>query len=373
VKIPTAFTLMLLSLPCWSQSDLVFPWVTNNSQFRGRIFVNNLGSDPVTAVLTATRPAGEVPQTQTVQVAIGPYEQFQALAGDLFDELGEGKAYMIRLTSESDGLQGGFINISTGSVSQSSPSQSNVFLAADAAPIILFNLLSIFPDGDQDGTVDGFSAPVVINLGDSDAEVMLHAFQDGMEVGTTTQTIAPNTPFSATTASLFPGLLGDFYVVADGGNQPLLGTAFIFNFPQLEPSMANAVAINGVPNPKGPGGGEPTVSFRQDVLGIFTRPIGSPSCGSGTCHLNARSEGGLNLDIPFAYNNLVNVPSEDFPEIPRVDPGHPENSYLYMKLLPDGQLLDYMGDRMPFREEGPLTDEEIQIIYTWIKEGAPNN
>jgi len=169
VKIPTAFTLMILSLPCWSQSDLVFPWVTNNSQFRGRIFVNNLGSDPVTAVLTATRPAGEVPQTQTVQVAIGPYEQFQALAGDLFDELGEGKAYMLRLTSESDGLQGGFINISTGSVSQSSPSQSNVFLAADAAPIILFNLLSIFPDGDQDGTVDGFSAPVVINLGDSDA------------------------------------------------------------------------------------------------------------------------------------------------------------------------------------------------------------
>jgi len=50
-------------------------------------------------------------------------------------------------------------------------------------------------------------------------------------------------------------------------------------------------------------------------------------------------------------------------------PGDPENSFLFEKL----QSADpRVGLQMPL-EGDPLTNEELALIETWIREGAQNN
>ncbi|HVM96780.1 MAG TPA: hypothetical protein VMT89_10340 [Candidatus Acidoferrales bacterium] len=109
-----------------------------------------------------------------------------------------------------------------------------------------------------------------------------------------------------------------------------------------------------------------TLAQIQDT--IFT-----PRCAIPTCHDDSAkngNSGNLILVAGEAYTNLVNVmPFTSFPNdagILRVDPGHPENSFLLMKLT--GPPLG-AGSRMPLT--GPLlSGDEIQLIHDWILQGA---
>jgi MFS family permease len=66
--------------------------------------------------------------------------------------------------------------------------------------------------------------------------------------------------------------------------------------------------------------------------------------------------------------NTVGVASIEMPQLLRVAPSDPSNSYLYRKITGAG----ITGDRMP--QGGPyLTDAQIKLVRDWIRRGAPND
>lgn len=88
------------------------------------------------------------------------------------------------------------------------------------------------------------------------------------------------------------------------------------------------------------------------------------SCALSGCH----SDGAWPiLSAGQAYDNIVNVESSR--GIALVEPGDPDNSYLYLKLLADA---DIDGSRMP--PGGPyLTPDALETVRAWIENGAPND
>jgi len=109
----------------------------------------------------------------------------------------------------------------------------------------------------------------------------------------------------------------------------------------------------------GPQGGalQPTFSSIQD--NIFT-----PKCVNRGCH---PPQGPMSLQVGVAFGNLVGVQSPVYGR-PRVDPGAPDNSVLYLKVIANGGV----GTRMPLTGS-KLTNEETEAIRDWITNGAQNN
>ncbi len=84
------------------------------------------------------------------------------------------------------------------------------------------------------------------------------------------------------------------------------------------------------------------------------------------CHRSPLPKKNLNLEPGLVYSNLVNIPSEERPELMRVLPGDAENSYMIWKL--EGRT-GIKGRQMPLNLP-PLSDEKIQAIRNWIDDGA---
>jgi hypothetical protein len=110
----------------------------------------------------------------------------------------------------------------------------------------------------------------------------------------------------------------------------------------------------------------PTVTLAEIQDGIFT-----PRCATLGCHSGPVPTGSLSLEEGQSYAQLVNVA----PVVPlaaeagqlRVDPGHPENSFLLVKISgtpPPGE-----GSPMPLTGNA-LTPAEIEMIRDWVLEGA---
>jgi hypothetical protein len=58
------------------------------------------------------------------------------------------------------------------------------------------------------------------------------------------------------------------------------------------------------------------------------------------------------------------------PGLDLIEPGDPDNSYLYLKLVGDDRI---EGARMPYNPltgEGELSESELGDILTWISAGA---
>lgn len=70
------------------------------------------------------------------------------------------------------------------------------------------------------------------------------------------------------------------------------------------------------------------------------------------------------MDLTLGYQDLINVPSFQFPEINRIEPGDASFSYLFLKINCSSQL---SGDRMP-REAPPLSLQEQALIRDWINQ-----
>jgi hypothetical protein len=65
--------------------------------------------------------------------------------------------------------------------------------------------------------------------------------------------------------------------------------------------------------------------------------------------------------------DIINVPSVERPELMRVKPGDPENSYLFLKVQGDGGI---EGGRMPL---GAAYNPRIpKLFFDWIEAGAPD-
>jgi len=115
-----------------------------------------------------------------------------------------------------------------------------------------------------------------------------------------------------------------------------------------------------------------TISFAHTIQPIFDR-----SCALVSCHTGAVPAQGQDLTAGVAYSQLVNVPSTEQPKLKRVNPGHPELSYLVRKIEGGPNI---SGVPMPNGCPGSpssgaqcLTSDEIAAIVQWITECAPNN
>jgi len=90
-----------------------------------------------------------------------------------------------------------------------------------------------------------------------------------------------------------------------------------------------------------------------------------PSCAFSSCH--GSGAGGLTLNAEQAYDQLVGVASTQRPEMLRVKPGAPDESYLMWKLEGHEGIEE---DQMP---PGGIEAEKIEVIRTWIASGAEND
>ncbi|MBN2365400.1 MAG: T9SS C-terminal target domain-containing protein [Calditrichaeota bacterium] len=103
------------------------------------------------------------------------------------------------------------------------------------------------------------------------------------------------------------------------------------------------------------------ISFENHVQPIFT-----DNCAFSGCHLGPNAQENLDLSAGNSYGDIVNVPSNDFPDLFRVHPGKPDSSYLVWKI--EGRS-GIMGAQMPFGM-APLQQGQIDTIRQWITEGA---
>lgn len=107
----------------------------------------------------------------------------------------------------------------------------------------------------------------------------------------------------------------------------------------------------------------------RPTLQSIQENVFSTSCALAGCHAGSSPQQGLNLSAGRAHENLVDVRSNERPDLLRVAPGAPDSSYLIHKVEGRSSIV---GEQMPLGGE-PLSQEEISALRTWIERGAPEN
>ena len=98
-----------------------------------------------------------------------------------------------------------------------------------------------------------------------------------------------------------------------------------------------------------------TTSYVTDI-----EPLVNAYCAN--CHVNGNSGG-----FTFTYLNLAGYSSQ-VPSMLLIDPGSPNDSYIWHKLNGTQGTVGGSGSQMPLG--GSLTATELSLIETWILEGA---
>jgi mono/diheme cytochrome c family protein len=115
----------------------------------------------------------------------------------------------------------------------------------------------------------------------------------------------------------------------------------------------------------------PFLPLGPTLASIFAN-IFSPHCAY--CHSPGNAgDGAVGVDLSSpeaSFNTLVNIKAVPPSTLMRVDPDHPELSYLINKLTGNGMA---SGSRMPYDGPPYLSDQQIQTISDWITNGAQNN
>ncbi|QXD16766.1 hypothetical protein GQ464_007460 [Rhodocaloribacter litoris] len=94
------------------------------------------------------------------------------------------------------------------------------------------------------------------------------------------------------------------------------------------------------------------------VADLFAR-----SCAQAGCHAAPIPQQDMDLSRDRFYASLVGVPSREQPEVLRVKPGDPENSYLIRKVKGDPSIT---GVQMPLTGD-KLTAEEVALLEAWVR------
>ena len=109
------------------------------------------------------------------------------------------------------------------------------------------------------------------------------------------------------------------------------------------------------------------VSFSKSI-----EPIFHTTCAVQGCHVFINPPEELILVEAHSYQYLVNVQSIERPGMKLINPGNPETSYLIHKLRGTHIEAGGVGERMPFQLD-PLSNDQISMIATWIKDCSPKN
>ena len=91
------------------------------------------------------------------------------------------------------------------------------------------------------------------------------------------------------------------------------------------------------------------------------------SCARAGCHAAPIAQQNLDLSREQFYAGLVDEPSVGRPDMKRVDPGNPGNSYLMKKLRGDS---DIVGMQMPMIGD-KMSPEQLASIEAWISSLGP--
>jgi hypothetical protein len=107
--------------------------------------------------------------------------------------------------------------------------------------------------------------------------------------------------------------------------------------------------------------------FDGATLAAVQEQVFNQSCALSGCHVGSQAPMGLVLSTGQAHSNTVGVRSVQVPDLFRIEPGNPGESYLVMKVEGTPGIV---GGRMPLGIP-PLTDEAIALLRDWILAGAP--
>jgi len=122
--------------------------------------------------------------------------------------------------------------------------------------------------------------------------------------------------------------------------------------------------------PTTPGEAQCADSFDSTFAAIQTVVFERQGCTQAVCHGSALS-GGLDLRREAAYASLLAVDALGS-DLPRIQPGEPGESYLYLKLQAATQpgSVAVAGSPMPSGLP-PLSAEHLEAVRLWIEKGAP--
>jgi cysteine-rich repeat protein len=122
-----------------------------------------------------------------------------------------------------------------------------------------------------------------------------------------------------------------------------------------------------------------TSTFEAIQERIFSAESGY-GCADGLCHDSVAPKNALDLTASVAYEELLGPdgtgqPSDDYPNLNLVQPGEPDQSYLYIKLaaktFPNLPFVVDPGTSMPSGGLSPLSEEHLEALWKWIRGGAP--
>ncbi|MGM0556637.1 MAG: c-type cytochrome domain-containing protein [Myxococcota bacterium] len=97
------------------------------------------------------------------------------------------------------------------------------------------------------------------------------------------------------------------------------------------------------------------------------KPLLEANCGG--CHAGEQPLGELNLIEDDAYTTVLG-PSTQKPDMNLVEPGSPEDSYLWLKIIGDESIEGQAMPINPIDGESTLSEGEMADIKTWIENGA---
>ncbi len=105
------------------------------------------------------------------------------------------------------------------------------------------------------------------------------------------------------------------------------------------------------------------------TLAQVQQDVFSASCAFSGCHGGSSPAQGLSLSPGQSWANTVNVPSRQQPSLDLVEPGDPEQSYLWRKVTGAPGI---SGARMPFGA-APLDPAQLDLLRSWVEAGALDN
>lgn len=114
--------------------------------------------------------------------------------------------------------------------------------------------------------------------------------------------------------------------------------------------------------------GDPDPIDQSATLTRVQTEVFTPTCAVLGCHDAFGNQSQLNLTRGTSHGQIVGRPSVQASNLNRVQPGQPDLSYLYRKILGTG----ITGDRMPQGGQ-PLSDAQKNLVRDWIRRGAPND